>query len=171
MFRRTDCHFTIDETEMDPETELYRPETTALLNAADGRVYLDTSCVRVCVRGSEARDEPDLGYPWLPPTEVFPFYEMRAAADDLRGGQRFDSASMRKKVAAQFDTLQEHGIRHTVLSAFGCGAFGNPAREVAAIYREEILARQKNFDCIAFAIFYPGYGNDNFTPFREVLCA
>lgn len=95
MFRRTDCHFTIDETEMDPETELYRPETTALLNAADGRVYLDTSCVRVCVRGSEARDEPgetmqteherssspsclnprvvtpaDLGYPWLPPTEV-----------------------------------------------------------------------------------------------------
>lgn len=44
-------------------------------------------------------------------------------------------------------------------------------RQVAAIYREEILARQKNFDCIAFAIFYPGYGNDNFTPFREVLCA
>lgn len=76
--------------------------------------------------------------------QVFPFYEMRAAADDLRGGQRFDSASMRKKVAAQFDTLQEHGIRHTVLSAFGCGAFGNPARE-------DLLCR---FVCVFFSRMY-----------------
>ena len=52
-----------------------------------------------------------------------------------RGGGAFSRAETRKRVAAQLDTLIEQGVRHVVLSAFGCGAFRNPADEVAAVYR------------------------------------
>jgi hypothetical protein len=60
-------------------------------------------------------------------------------------------------------------VPHAVLSAFGCGAFHNPAHRVAKLYREEITARMADFAVIAFAIFAPGYGPDNYTPFAEVL--
>jgi uncharacterized protein (TIGR02452 family) len=56
-----------------------------------------------------------------------------------------------------------------VLSAFGCGAFRNPAHEVAKIYREELDARRAGFSHVAFAVFSPGYGPDNYTPFAEAL--
>ena len=78
-------------------------------------------------------------YPDLQENDYFLFYELRSAADNLfdngAGGylttpKPFDAAveaTMRKKIAAQLDTLIEHHLRHVVLSAFGCGAFGNPA--------------------------------------------
>jgi hypothetical protein len=53
------------------------------------------------------------------------------------------------------------------LSAFGCGAFRNPANRVARIYREELTHRADDFSLVAFAIFAPGYGPDNFTPFAH----
>merc|ERR1712187_1061748 len=83
------------------------------------------------------------------------------------------TAEMRRRINAQLDTLIEKGVRHAVLSAFGCGAFLNPADLVARCYREalESEGRLKHFDCLAFAIFYPGYGPDNFEPFRRELSA
>jgi nicotinic acid mononucleotide adenylyltransferase len=110
-----------------------------------------------------------LGYPWLADDEVFPFYELRAAAVDLRGDQAFDANEAARRVAAQLDTLVEHGVRHAVLSAFGCGSFRNPADQVACIYRQELLKRATQFDVIAFAIFDAGYGPDNFMPFTIVF--
>ncbi|MFQ5473026.1 MAG: TIGR02452 family protein, partial [Dehalococcoidia bacterium] len=71
----------------------------------------------------------------------------------------------------QLDTLRHHGVRHAVLSAFGCGAFGNPADEVARIYREELEARETDFSLVAFAIFAAGYGPDNYTPFADAFSA
>jgi len=132
-------------------------------------VYVDAARPRVCVRGPEDRAAPGLGYAWLADDEVFPFIELRAAAQDLRGGESFDVEDARKRIRAQLVTLRNHGIRHAVLSAFGCGAFRNPARSVAEIYREEIAAREADFAVIAFAIFAPGYGPDNYTPFAEVF--
>ena len=58
-------------------------------------------------------------------------------------------------------------MRHAVLSAFGCGAFLNPADQVARIYRQELHKRATHFDVIAFAIFHAGYGPDNFKPFEK----
>ena len=110
-----------------------------------------------------------MGYRWLPDNQVFPFFELRAAAQDLRHGAAFDPCDARRRIAAQLDTLRNHGLRHAVLSAFGCGAFRNPADRIAAIYREEIVARSKDFDVIAFAIFAPGYGPDNYTPFARMI--
>jgi hypothetical protein len=169
MFRRTDCHFYLTAAEMDPAAERYLPEMSDRLNAVHGRVFLDVANPRVCVRGPEDRAEPNLGYPWLTHDAVFPFYELRAAAVDLRDGRPFDPVEGRRRICAQLDTLVDAGVRYAVLSAFGCGAFRNPAREVASLYRAAIDTRQEHFDCVAFAIFYPGYGPDNFTPFASVF--
>jgi hypothetical protein len=100
MFRRSSCHFYVAATDMDAARE-YVPAMTRLLEGKDGRVYLDAARPRVCIRGNEAD-----GYPWLPRDAWFPFLELRAAADDLRGGKRFNPDSMRRKIEAQLDTLQ-----------------------------------------------------------------
>ncbi|MFZ5949459.1 MAG: poly(ADP-ribose) glycohydrolase domain-containing protein [Candidatus Rifleibacteriota bacterium] len=169
MFRRTDCHFNIDEKEYDAELDRYRPEMTRLISAAEGVVFLDKLAPRVCIRGPEDRTRTDLGYAWLRDEEVFPFFELRAAAQDLRGGVKFDPEEARKRIIAQLETLRQNQIKHAVLSAFGCGAFRNPADQVAVIYREEIASRQADFSIIAFAIFSAGYGPDNFTPFAAAF--
>lgn len=169
MFRRTDCHFRIGPDEYDEARDQYRPEMTALLSATGGRVYLDTERPRVCLRGPEDPTRSGLGYAWLPDDLVFPFFELRASAQDLRYGSRFDPADARKRIAAQLDTLRDAGVRYAVLGAFGCGAFWNPSAEVARLYREEIDKRRDDFALIAFAIFSAGYGPDNLTPFAAEL--
>lgn len=169
MFRRTDCHFAIDAGHIDLRTEQYLPEMRSLLSAEDGRVYLDVESPRLCIRGSEDSSADDLGYPFLADDRVFAFYELRAAAQDLRGGLPFDVDNARARIEAQLDTLISSGVRHAVLGAFGCGAFLNPARTVARLYRESIEPRRQRLSVIAFAIHYAGYGPDNFTPFSEEL--
>jgi hypothetical protein len=169
MFRRTDCHFQVGHEEYDPATDCYHPVTTRLLLAQEGRVYLDSQKPRVCIRGPEDRAHPDLGYPWLAEDQVFPFLELRASAQDLRGGHHFSEDEARRRISAQFNTLKDHGVRHVVFGAFGCGAFKNPSDRVARIYREEILKHELAFSVIAFAIFHAGYGPNNFIPFQEAL--
>lgn len=172
MFRRTDCHFSLDRRTLQPGFERYNKDHSDLLNARNGRVYLDTS-PRACIRGREQRHE-DLGYAWLEDTEVFPFFELRAAAIDLRqingkDQKVYDHAETQRRVAAQFETLRAASVRHVVLSAFGCGAFENPAGEVAKAYREALAARHQHFDVVVFAIFDAGYGPNNFGPFDDAF--
>jgi len=169
LFRRSDCHFHITAEEYDGARDRYHGHMTRLLSAGEGTVYLDTARPRVCIRGPEDRNAPDLGYAWLPESEIFPFFELRAAARDLRDGCRFDPEDARRRIRAQLDTRRNHGLRHAVLGAFGCGAFCNPAGQVAEIYREEIAARAEDFSVIAFAVFAAGYGPDNYTPFARVF--
>jgi hypothetical protein len=169
IFRRTDCHFRVGEDEYDGDRDRYHPDLTRLLSAQEGRVYLDTQHPRVCIREAEDRSRRDLGYAWLPEDQVFPFFELRAAARDLRDGSKFDAHDARRRISAQLDTLRDHHVRHVVLGAFGCGAFRNPAHRVAAIYREEIMSRADSFDLVAFAIHGAGYGPDNYTPFAEAF--
>ena len=47
----------------------------------------------------------------------------------------------------------ENGHNSIVLSAFGCGAFGNPPNHIAILFREVIEEFDGYFDVIAFAIF------------------
>lgn len=169
MFRRTDCHFQINDAEYDELFDQYTPAMTELVSARYGVVYLDKENPRVCIRGTENRQANDLGYEWLAEEEVFPFYELRASAQDLREGLKFDASEARKRIAAQLETLRLTGIRYAVLGAFGCGAFQNPPDEVADIYKEEIDKRTDDFSLIAFAIFSPGYGRDNYTPFKKAF--
>lgn len=185
MFRRTDCHFSIDR--MDENMVIkkvgggitYTPVMSSLLNGNDGRVYLDTASPRVCIRGPEDLKREDLGYDFLPDDCIFPFMELRAAAVDRRGccgckkikkeTNMNIMADMRRRIKAQLDTLICEGIRHVIFSAFGCGAFRNPADEVSLIYREEIEKCASEFNIIIFAIFDAGYGPDNFRLFQGVF--
>jgi hypothetical protein len=169
MFRRTDCHFHIGPGEYDARLDRYVPEMTSLLSAENGRVFLDSTHPRVCIRGPEDRARSDLGYAWLAEDEVFPFFELRAAAQDLRDGSQFLEPNARQRIAAQLDTLLDQNLRHVVLGASGCGAFMNPTQRIAELYREEIEKRKHRFSVIAFAIFSAGYGPDNITPFQHVF--
>jgi hypothetical protein len=168
IFRRTDCHEALEDSEMAPDKNRYTREMSRLINGEDGRVYLDTENPRVCFRGPEVSGGH--GYELLPDDEVFHFYELRSAAVDLGDGSPFDPDEARRRIRAQLDTLREAGVRRAVFSAFGFGAFRNPASEVARLYREEI---QKEADGgleeVVFAVFHAGYGPDNFAPFTEVF--
>jgi uncharacterized protein (TIGR02452 family) len=62
------------------------------------------------------------------------------------------------------------GHHNLVLGAWGCGAFGNPAGAVAAVFREQ-LAREEfrgRFACVVFAVLDP-LGTGNLGPFRREL--
>lgn len=168
MFRRTDCHFALDESQLDAGGRLYQPGATALMEGDQGRVYLDVSQPRVCVRGPEVVGRME-GYEWLHEDEVFPFYELRAAARDYRNGDAFDPADARRRICAQIETLVDAKQRHVVLGASGCGAFANPAASIARIYKEELAHRAGAFDCVAFAVFSAGYGPGNYPIFRRVF--
>jgi len=177
MFRRTDCHFKVMEWEHEDEDvpfedveELwYDEDMTDLLNARFGEVYLDVDEPRICVRGQEDLSKESLGYEWHDEAEVFPFYELRAAAHDLRGGAVYSDKETRKRIRAQLETLKTEGVRHVVLSAFGCGAFKNPADKVAACYKGLLDEYREDFDVVCFAIYHAGYGNNNYVHFREVF--
>ena len=135
--RRSDCHFYIRDEDYDRDTDRYRPQMTELISGATGRVYLDTGHPRICIRGAKDSDQPNLCYRWLEEEELFSFYELRSAAQDLRDGGLFNAAIALRQIAAQFDTL---GTRHAVLGAFGCDAFRNPAHDVAEIYPRDRAA-------------------------------
>merc|ERR1712048_31299 len=161
--------------DFDQSEDKYRQHMTDLLEAKDGRVFIDAKQPRVCLRGPEVRSSEKLGYEWLPDEEVFPYYEMRAAAMDCRelddgsSLNEFSEADCDRRVAAQLDTLIEARVRHVVLSAFGCGAFENPPEVVAECYRQALDTRKAEFECVAFAIFYPGYGGSNLAPFEDAF--
>lgn len=169
LFRRTDAHFHIDPDATSHAGERYTPTFSALLEGRDGRVHCDPAQPLVCVRDAEDRARDDLGYDWLADDAVFPFVELRAAAADLRDGSPFDRDDARGRIDAQLDTLIACGQRFAVLSAFGCGAFRNPAHEVAALYAEALASRRDHFALVVFAIHHPGYGPDNLGAFRSAL--
>jgi hypothetical protein len=169
MFRRTNCHFFVGPEEYDATHDRYHSHMTSLLSAENGKVYLDSENPRVCIRGPENRSRPDLGYQWLPDEEVFPFFELRAAAQDLRDGSAFSESNARQRIVAQLDTVLDQDIQHVVLGASGCGAFMNPTNRIAELYRQEIENRKQGFRVIAFAIYQAGYGPNNLIPFEDVF--
>ena len=165
---------------------VYSNAMTRLLNATAGCVYCDhprpwpsVSDVHICVRGRENHNDDDLGYRFLKAAEIFPFYELRSAAVNVNSASGQNQAAQRggvertmeQRIVAQLDTLISRKIRHVVLSAFGCGAFGNDPRVVATIYAR--LLQQppytSSFDVVAFSIFYAGHGQNNAFHFQEAF--
>ena len=169
MYRRTDCHFYITEKEYDKSLNEYKPFMIELISAKNGIVYLDIDNPRICIRRAEDQTCDDLAYTWLKEDEVFPFYELRATAQDLRGNVKFNSNEARKRIVAQLDTLQAKNIRYAVLGAFGCGAFLNPPDIIATIYKEEIEKRIDDFTLVVFAILDRSQKIGNYSIFKSIL--
>lgn len=127
------------------------------------------------VRGRSA--ESTLSFPFLQSNLIFPFYELRSAAPDLSDNKMdWHNSSlvekykidMRRRIAAQLDTLILAEKSHVILGAWGCGAFRNKPDFIAEVYREEIEKRATFFDHIVFPILNPSY-LDNFSVFKEYL--
>jgi hypothetical protein len=131
--------------------------------------FLRQIALRELNQSPEDRTRSDLGYAWLADDQVFLFFELRAASQDLRGGLQFDPEDARRRLAAQLDTLRGAAVRHAILGASGCGAFQNPTDQIANMYREEVETRRADFSVIAFAIYSSGYGPDNYQPFAEAF--
>jgi uncharacterized protein (TIGR02452 family) len=86
---------------------------------------------------------------------------------------------MREKIKRLLRTAVIKGCRRLVLGAFGCGAFGNPAGEVAELFRRVLMGRDgsgmgKNggefvgcFDEVVFAI--KGGRRETFERFQDVF--
>ena len=114
-----------------------------------------------------------MGYAFLPSDQIFPFLELRSAAVDRsrkrKASHAHDLGEMEKRVEAQFATLIANGIRHVVLSAFGCGAFENDPSDIAWVYKQAVERHRAAFAVIAFAIFYAGHGEDNYKIFKASL--
>lgn len=158
------------------EKVVYSTAMSKLINGTTGRVYCDhpmplsaSNEMHICVRGREERNQEDMGYRYLGEHQVFPFYELRSAAINIGRHCRTVpdaakvQAEMQMRIVAQLDTLISRNIRHAVLSAFGCGAFGNDPYAIASIYAR-LLQRppyNSSFDVIAFSIFFAGRGPNN----------
>ena len=166
MFRRTDCHLSITDQQVQANSQRYRREMTDRIEGYSGTVYLDHEEPRICIRGAESIGRL-AGYEWLPDNEIFPFYELRAAARDYRHNDTFDLEDARKRICAQLDTLTRAQQRHVVLGASGCGAFANPPAAIARLYNEELARRQGAFDCVAFAVLHTSYGYGNYPVFHR----
>ncbi|CAM2735602.1 Uncharacterized protein conserved in bacteria [Legionella steigerwaltii] len=145
----------------------------------------------VCFRGPEVTSitsgfeefHPDrpiadstLSYSFLHPSSIFPFFELRSAAPEFviephalapKELAQY-TADLRRRIAAQLDTLILEGKTHVILGAWGCGAFKNDPTIVAQIYHEEIEKRAHFFDHIVFPILNTG-SHDNYTVFDDCL--
>ena len=172
IFRRSSCHFYINRNILNSKTNTYTDYMIDLHNAVNGKIYIDVECARICIKTKEENDfivQPDNSYKLLYDDSIFPFYEMRGAADDLRRGGVYNNESMTKKIEAQFNTMIEKNVEHCVLGAFGCGAFENPPARVANIYKKMIDKHKNKFKHIVFAIYNAGYGSNNFGTFNDIL--
>ncbi|WP_131795476.1 poly(ADP-ribose) glycohydrolase domain-containing protein [Fluoribacter gormanii] len=143
---------------------------------------------RVCFRGPEVmlissgfedpgnRIDKHQSYSFLSQSDVFPFYELRSAAPEFsiepRGLDHKEleqyKGDLRRRIAAQLDTLIIEGKRNVILGAWGCGAFKNDPHRVAEIYCEEIEKRANFFDHIVFPIINTG-PHDNHGIFERHL--
>jgi len=194
IFRRTSVSFEIEDYHTNSnDPRHYAEEMTDLINADDVNelVYMNTNW-SVCFRTSERFATGNIkGYDFMASSEVFPFYELRSAAlnknalmfeiqknvvySKKQWWSSFVSVHMDeqkikvdtvRRIRAQLNTCVTFGVRHVVLSAFGCGAFGQDPSMVAEVYRELLINEfYDSFDVIAFAIYYAGFGEDNYKVF------
>uniref|UniRef100_A0A6C0DXW6 USP domain-containing protein n=1 Tax=viral metagenome TaxID=1070528 RepID=A0A6C0DXW6_9ZZZZ len=191
MFRRTDCHYSITKNDLYKTRDgnyIYTKKMTNLIAGQPDKnkefkrfVYLDTRYPRICIKSeelgntdeNEAKNISITGYDLLPSYEIFPFFELRAAAinysrDENRGKTK-DITELRLRIRAQINTLKEANQKYAVLSAFGAGAFENDCSNVAMIYYDELLKEKQFFKVIAFAIYYAGHGESNYQIFASVF--
>ena len=92
-----------------------------LVSGKNGVNYLSEEPL-ICTKGREVYEAGDLGYAPLPDDCIFPFYELRSAAINIRLRRKLPlnlEALMQDRIDAQFTTLVSRGLRHVILSAFG----------------------------------------------------
>ena len=57
----------------------------------------------------------------------------------------------------------------TITCPHGCGAFKNEPSDIARVYKRAAERHKPSFAVIAFAIFYAGHGENNYSIFKSFL--
>lgn len=77
-----------------------------------------------------------------------------------------NSEVLRDRIRFVLDIARENRVNTLILGAFGCGVFGQDAREVAGIFKEYLETEYKCFEKVIFAI--PKGRDGNCQAFAEV---
>jgi uncharacterized protein (TIGR02452 family) len=75
-----------------------------------------------------------------------------------------DAALLKNKVRMVLETFEYHAMDHIVLGAWGCGAFRNPPKQVAIIFRD--ILEEFYFQHVTFAI---AHNEHNLKTFKDVF--
>lgn len=166
MFRRTNYvqHLADPDKEFDPKRKwTYRlPEFSCVYSK---NVFI--------IRASEAK-----GYAFLSEPVLMSFLGLSAYAHPplTKDKQRLISQvaeNTKRKICCMLSTGLQHGHDALVLSALGCGAFRNPARHMAQLFKEVLSEEEfvNRYKHISFAIFddHNAKGDGNYRPFLEVF--
>ena len=76
--------------------------------------------------------------------------------------------ALEKRIKFVLDIAKDNKVSTLILGAFGCGAFGQDATEVAGIFKNLLETTYKCFDRVVFAI-PDKRGNSNYKKFVEVF--
>lgn len=127
-------------------------------------------------RGPEPDGYPLLSHPWHCNFVAVPAINRPPTICDANGVERLTPAmavGTINKIRTILRICRENGQRNLVLGAFGCGAFRNPPRHVAELFKEVIESSEfmGAFDRIVFAIIenHNSRGTGNILPFSEVF--
>lgn len=81
-----------------------------------------------------------------------------------------DKKTMQIRIRAILETAKEKGVECLILSAFGSGAFRNPAEEVAKIFKNELQGY--SFPAVCFGILddtLQGRATNNFEVYQRIF--
>ena len=109
-------------------------------------------------------------YHVLPRAEWFTAGVLTAAAEKIQGS-RCLGPSMTRFVDFLMDAAEMQDCTHLVLSAWGCGAFGQCPDAVANCFRERLVRSERKDMTVVFAITDDHNSDDNFSAFRRVFGA
>lgn len=65
------------------------------------------------------------------------------------------------------DIAEENDVKTLILGAYGCGVFGQDAKEVAGIFKKFLTTMHTSFDTVVFAV--PDGMNGNYREFARVF--
>ena len=78
---------------------------------------------------------------------------------------------MKKRIRQYMYCAARFGYRTITLGAWGCGAFGHDAKDVAGYFKDLLIEENmwKLFDKIIFAVYGRGNSEYNYRMFKEIL--
>lgn len=154
LFRRSDYHLLVDPTHYQhPHFPLH------------GQACIYTPCVQYFRRGR------DQGYEFMESPVTIATIACAAYVKPETSGTRLvkeKEVGTLGKLRTVFNAARLHGHDSIVLSAFGCGAFGNPPHAMATLMRQVCDENSANFKKIVIAIVEDD-GHQNLGPFHRVF--
>ncbi|CAF0808653.1 unnamed protein product [Adineta ricciae] len=183
LFRRSNYYQSLDaELDGDKPSARYRYDSNGALEqlAPSDALYPMDKYGAIYTSGLTVFRQPEeVGYGYMP----IPMYDVCSIAMAAYRDPKIEhnllaakySLGTRKKIENIFAIAHHNKHDSLVLSAFGCGAFHNPPRHIAAIFKSVIEQYAGYFKCIYFAIIDDHNAGSslnpqgNYSPFQTIF--